>query len=143
MRSLAFALSYLIMIPASAYATPLPKGSVAFSPSEVKALYSGNSAVWSAKNKAYFAEDSTVQGFNGEYKFTGTWRVNKNESCMTVKVVGDKSGKSYTDCWSWFRGPDGQAWTRWSVRYDGSKAPKNDYYKDEKTKLKIGNLVSK
>ena len=128
-------------------AAELPKSAKPAAVDEIKTLYSGKTTLWSKDNSAFFAVDGTVKGvYKGGY-FDGKWDVTENEVCMKVQGTDSKTKssneKTTTDCWKWYRDAKGRLWTFWSVRYDGSKPSKKDYYTEEVKKLNDGDLVSK
>lgn len=128
-----------------ACADNLPENAKPMSANEVRSIYSGKSAVWNDA-RAFFAPDGSVTGYNTKEKvtFSGSWTVSSNRNCMNItwqKFKSSDSGKS-SDCWDWYK--DGKKiWTLWSVRYDGSKPKKGDYYQGEIKNLKAGDKVSK
>ena len=146
-RSAAFPIlvSILAAQVSAALADNLPKSAKPMSAGEVRAVYSGKSAVWDDA-RAFFAPDGGVIGYNSKEKvtFSGSWSVSSNRNCMKVAWKSTKSadsGKS-SDCWQWYK--DGKKiWTLWSTRYDGSKPKKDDYYQGEVKSLKAGDKVSK
>ncbi|RWP36846.1 DUF995 domain-containing protein [Mesorhizobium sp.] len=137
--------SILTMHVSTASADNLPKNAKPMSADEVRSVYSGKSAVWDTSNRAFFAPDGTVIGYNLKAKvtFTGSWAVSSNRNCMNIiwkKIKSGDSGK-VSDCWEWYK--DGKKiWTLWSTRYDGSKPKKGDYYQGEAKILKAGDKVS-
>ncbi len=84
------------------------KSGVPMTTSEVRALYSGNSALWPS-SKAYFKPTGIVIGLYGNpiiETYSGTWNVSGNRMCMSVKtfnIASKKSdGKTFTDCWAYY-----------------------------------------
>lgn len=129
-----------------AYADQLPKSAKALTTDEIKILYANHTAVWKPNSMAYFAPDGSVKGIYKNGTYSGTWAVTGNESCMMSQGTDAKTkasvGKTYTDCWQWFRDSKNKYWTLWSKHFDGSKVKKNDYYDGEIKKLRIGDLAS-
>ena len=129
----------------SASAGELPASAVKLSSAEIKALYSGKTADWS-RSQAYFAPNGTTKNVSkqGKWVGNGTWTVRGNRICMKTKGTSFSSGKAWSvrDCWSWFR--DGKkTWTLWSVRFNGEKPSKKDYYTGEAKKLKTGDRTKR
>lgn len=136
--------SVLVTLQAAS-AGELPATAVKMSSAEVKALYSGKTADWS-RSQAYFAPNGTTKNVSkqGKWVGNGTWTVRGNRICMKTKGTSFSSGKAWSvrDCWSWFR--DGKkTWTLWSVRFNGEKPSKKDYYNGEARKLKSGDRTKR
>jgi hypothetical protein len=63
--------------------------------------------------------------------------------CLDSVRLGLRAGTgNVTDCWKWYRDNKKRQWTLWSTRHDGSKVPKNDYYRNEAKNLVEGDIVS-
>ena len=133
-------------LASSAIADKLPASAKPFTSDEVKKLYLGNSTFFGNKAAFYFAQDSSVIGYYDKGYSEGAWTVDANQSCMMTKGTDLKTkisdGKTYKDCWQWFRDAKGKVWTLWSVRYTGKKPPKNDYYTNEINNFKSGDKIS-
>jgi hypothetical protein len=131
-----------------ATADPLPPDARPVSGKSLAKIYAGRTAEWS-ESKAYFAPDGSLKGIHtggGTTLFWGKWTVKGNEVCMQNSyrnLQTGKTGSGLRDCWAWWQAADGTLWQLWTVRYDNSKPPKDDYYTGEEKKLKKGDLVSK
>jgi hypothetical protein len=129
----------------TAVADKLPKSAKPLTADEIKSIYSNHTAVWKPTNKAYFAQDGKVWGIYDGGTFEGSWNVTGNEGCMMNKSTDAKTkksdGKTYTDCWTWYRDNKNKYWSLWSKHFDGSPVTKNDYWDGEIKKLKIGDLT--
>lgn len=136
----------IVVFTGCSTAAELPKSAKPLSAEEVKEVYSSKTAVWSKDNAAFFASDGSVKGVYGGGYFSGTWDVSDNEVCMRVQGTDAKTkksdGKTYVDCWKWFRDGKKRAWAIWSVHHDGSTPSKRDYSTEEIEKLKSGDLVT-
>ena len=125
----------------------LPKSAVPLTAEEVTAIYSGHSSKWKNSN-AWFAPDMSLKGIFGKKRdeviFWGKWTVVENVVCMEAQYRNLKKGDTgnVSDCWTWFRDNKKRLWTLWSKRFDGSKVPKNDYYRTEIKNLVAGDIVS-
>jgi Protein of unknown function (DUF995) len=130
----------------SALAAKLPKGAVPLTEAEVSALYSNHTAVWAPNAMAYFAEDGTVKGIFPDTAKPGNWTAKNNEFCMNIQGVDAKAkkldGKTYSDCWQWFKDSKGKFWALYSKKWDNSKVDPTNFNKDEYGHLKAGDLVS-
>ncbi len=138
------AFSVLTSAATDAVADKLPKNATPLTPDEVRAIYSGKTAVYSSSD-VYFDPNGTTKGIFGKPKatttFKGTWDVKDNERCMSNKAKGDP--KTYTDCNAFWRS-EKKIYSLWTVHYDGSKPDKvNGYWTGEVKLQKSGDRVSK
>jgi hypothetical protein len=147
-RTLTYTLIASWFLATSSMADKLPKSAKPLTAEEITAMYAGHTAKWKGSN-AWFAPDKSIKGLFGkkldEALYFGTWSVTGNEVCMTNNsedVKTKKKGGPFTDCWQWFRDDKKRLWTLWSKHYDGSKVPKNAYYRGEEKILVEGDSVS-
>jgi hypothetical protein len=134
-----------VMFWSPAYADKLPKNATPLSPADVSALYSDHTAVWSSSAMAYFAADGTMKEFVAGQSKPGSWTVKDNEFCMEIKGVEAKTkkldGKTYTECWQWYKDSKNQLYSLYSKHWDNSKVDMTDFSKKEIKHLKPGDLV--
>lgn len=148
MKAIITATAAIGLLATTAAADPLPEGAKPIGPASLTKLYSGRTLDWDT-SMAYFAPDGTVKGINtqtGDSIFWGNWTVKGNEVCMVNnwKSLGTgETGSGATDCWKWWVAGEKEYWTLWSVRYDGSQPPADDYYDGELKKFRKGDAVSR
>ena len=112
---------------------------------EVTALYSDHTAVWSASAMGYFAADGTMKQWVQGASKPGTWSVKNNEFCMSIKGVDAKTknfdGKTYVECWQWFKDDKKLTYTLYSKHWDDSKPDLTNYDSKAAKTLKQGDLI--
>ena len=129
----------------SALAQKLPKGATALNPAELTNLYSDHTAVWSANAMAYFAADGTMKEFVNDTSKPGIWSVKGNEFCMEIKGVDVKTkkfdGKTYTECWQWYKDNKNAYYDLYSKHWDNAKVDKSNFSTNDIKTLKLGDLI--
>ena len=137
---IAILLAASALLAGTAAAGGLPKGARKLSTAQVKALYSGHTAVWK-KSKEYFVPDGTVRHVknDGTLYGVGKWHARGNTVCsdLTWHSLKDGSSGKMKDCWSWAR-KGGTYYTEWK----GSDGSSNGWYTSEAGKLRKGDLVT-
>jgi len=127
------------------FAEKLPKGATALSAAEVTALYSDHTAVWAPTAMAYFAADGSMKEFVQDLSKPGKWSVKDNEFCMDIQGVDPKSkklnGKTFTECWQWFKDSKNKLYTLYSKHWDDSKVDKTNFSSKDAENLKPGDLI--
>ena len=130
---------------ASAFADKLPKSGVAMSAADVTALYSDHTAVWGPTALGYFAADDTMKQWVQGASKPGTWTVKNNEFCMEIKGVDTNTkklnGKTFTECWQWFKDDKNQTYALYSKHWDNSKPDMTNYSSTAAKGLKPGDLI--
>lgn len=133
------------LLAGSAVAEELPADAVKMSAADLKKVYAGKSSNWT-RSRTYFAPDGTIKWIRKDKSAygDGKWTVKGNRVCMLLNwndVDSKESGRS-KDCWDWYR--SGRKYmTLWSVRFNGEKAKKDDYYDGEFRKLQRGDRVTR
>ena len=134
-----------IGILGAALADKLPKSGAAMDAAELTALYSDHTAVWSASAMSYFAADGTMKQWVQGTSKPGTWTVKSNEFCMNIKGVDAKTkkldGKTYVECWQWFKDDKKQTYSLYSKHWDDSKPDLTNYDSKAVKALKSGDLI--
>ncbi len=129
----------------TALADKLPKSGVAMDSADVTALYSDHTAVWAPTAMGYFAADGTMKQWVQGTSKPGTWSVKNNEFCMDIKGVDAKTkkldGKTYVECWQWFKDDKKQTYSLYTKHWDNSKPDLTKYDTKAAKNLKPGDLI--
>ena len=128
-----------------ALADKLPKSGVPMTGTDVTVLYSDHTAVWSPTAMGYFAADGTMKQLVQGVSKPGTWAVKNNEFCMDIKGVDAATkkldGKTYKECWQWFKDDKNQTYSLYSKHWDNSKPDMTNYDSKQAKSLKPGDLI--